>query len=60
MGDLDNGYIVYSINGELKGFEGSFYGKKVTTTIKKLEKQGDSTLIRKPDRLTGKVFSEFE
>lgn len=60
MGDLDNGYIVYSIDGEIKAFDGSFYGQKVTTTITRLEKQCDSSLVRKPDKLTGKIFSGNE
>lgn len=60
MGDLDNGYIVYSINGEIKAFEGSFYGNKVTSTVTRLEKQCDSALVREPDKLTGRVFSDNE
>ena len=52
MGGLDNGYIFYSADGELKGYEGSFYGETVVTTIVRLEKQSDSTLVRKPDDLT--------
>lgn len=52
MGDLDNGYIFYSADGVLKGYEGSFYGETVVTTIVRLEKQSDSTLVRKPEDLT--------
>ncbi len=60
MGDLDNGYIVYSINGEIKGYEGNFYGSPVTYTVTRLEKQSDDSLIKKPDKIKNTVNYDEE
>ncbi len=59
-GDLNNGYIVYSIDGEIKGYEGQFYGDPVIYTVTKLEKQSDSSLIARPERLSGTVYNNDE
>ena len=60
MGELNNGYIVYSIDGEIKAYEGQFYGDPVTYTVTKLEKQADDSLIARPERLSGTVYNYDE
>lgn len=60
MGNLNNGYIVYSIDGEIKAYEGQFYGDPVTYTVTKLVKQADDSLIARPERLSGTVYNNDE
>lgn len=60
MGDLNNGYIVYSIDGFIKGYEGQFYGDPVTYTVTRLEMEGDESLIVRPERLSGTVYNNNE
>jgi len=60
MGDLNNGYIVYSIDGEIKAYEGQFYDDPVTYTVTKLVKQADDSLIARPERLSGTVYNNDE
>ena len=59
-GDLNNGYIVYSIDGEIKAYEGQFYGDPVTYTVTKLVKQADDSLIARPERLSGTIYNNDE
>ncbi len=60
MGNLNNGYIVYSIDGEIMAYEGQFYGDPVTYTVTKLVKQADDSLIARPERLSGTVYNNNE
>lgn len=55
MGDHDNGYIVYSIDGFIVGYEGKFDGKPVTYTITRFDMEGDSGLIRIPENVKEKT-----
>ncbi len=49
--EIDNGIFVYSIDGVIKGYEGSFYGDPVIGTVTRLEKKADDSLIRIPDKM---------
>lgn len=58
--DIDNPIYVYSVDGEIKGYEGNFYGKPVVNTVTRLEKQADAQLIRIPENSTHAQSHDFD
>lgn len=46
-----SGFSVYSIDGVIKGYEGSFYGMPVVSTVTRFERKADDSLIRIPDKV---------
>lgn len=58
--DIDNAILVYSVDGEIKGYEGNFYGRPVVSTITRLEKQADTELIRVPDEFTAAATHDYD
>lgn len=56
---IDNGYRVYSIDGVIKCYEGSFYGDPVISTVTRFEKQADKGLIRVPDAVKEADYGDY-
>lgn len=58
--DIDNPIYVYSVDGEIKGYEGNFYGKPIVNTVTRLEKQAEAQLIRIPENSTHAQSHDFD
>ncbi len=57
---IDNGILVYSVDGVIKCYEGNFYGKPVVSTVTRFEKQADESLIQTPDKIKEVNYGDYD